>query len=250
MSTSSLNISASQTGTAYTSDLNAALLAINSCHSGNTAPITEIVSGKFWLDTSGTNPVLKIYRNGWKSLFTLNATSVDMSINVVAAANVTATSTVSAANVTATSTVSAANVTASNNVTATGTVAAASVTATGTVSAANVTASNNITATNTVTAANVNTTSDIRLKTKVKTLENSLEKVLQLRGVSYTMNNETKIGVIAQEVQGVVPEVVTEGSDGYLSVAYGNLVGELIEAIKTQQSQIEELKERLTQNDL
>ena len=239
MSTSSLNISASQTGTAYTSDLNAALLAINSCHSGNTAPITEIVSGKFWLDTSGTNPVLKIYRNGWKSLFTLNATSVDMSINVVAAANVTATSTVSAA-----------NVTASNNVTATGTVAAASVTATGTVSAANVTASNNITATNTVTAANVNTTSDIRLKTKVKTLENSLEKVLQLRGVSYTMNNETKIGVIAQEVQGVVPEVVTEGSDGYLSVAYGNLVGELIEAIKTQQSQIEELKERLTQNDL
>ena len=239
MSTSSLNISASQTGTAYTSDLNAALLAINSCHSGNTAPITEIVSGKFWLDTSGTNPVLKIYRNGWKSLFTLNATSVDMSINVVAAANVTATSTVSAA-----------NVTASNNVTATGTVAAASVTATGTVSAANVTASNNITATNTVTAANVNTTSDIRLKTKVKTLENSLEKVLQLRGVSYTMNNETKIGVIAQEVQGVVPEVVTEGSDGYLSVAYGNLVGELIEAIKTQQSQIEELKERLTQNGL
>ena len=239
MSTSSLNISALQTGTAYTSDLNAALLAINSCHSGNTAPITEIVSGKFWLDTSGTNPVLKIYRNGWKSLFTLNATSVDMSINVVAAANVTATSTVSAA-----------NVTASNNVTATGTVAAASVTATGTVSAANVTASNNITATNTVTAANVNTTSDIRLKTKVKTLENSLEKVLQLRGVSYTMNNETKIGVIAQEVQGVVPEVVTEGSDGYLSVAYGNLVGELIEAIKTQQSQIEELKERLTQNGL
>ena len=239
MSTSSLNISASQTGTAYTSDLNAALLAINSCHSGNTAPITEIVSGKFWLDTSGTNPVLKIYRNGWKSLFTLNATSVNMSINVVAAANVTATSTVSAA-----------NVTASNNVTATGTVAAASVTATGTVSAANVTASNNITATNTVTAANVNTTSDIRLKTKVKTLENSLEKVLQLRGVSYTMNNETKIGVIAQEVQGVVPEVVTEGSDGYLSVAYGNLVGELIEAIKTQQSQIEELKERLTQNGL
>jgi hypothetical protein len=239
MSTSSLNISASQTGTAYTSDLNAALLAINSCHSGNTAPITEIVSGKFWLDTSGTNPVLKIYRNGWKSLFTLNATSVDMSINVVAAANVTATSTVSAANVTATSTVSAANVTASNNVTATGTV-----------SAANVNASNNITATNTVTAANVNTTSDIRLKTKVKTLENSLEKVLQLRGVSYTMNNETKIGVIAQEVQGVVPEVVTKGSDGYLSVAYGNLVGELIEAIKTQQSQIEELKERLTQNGL
>ena len=239
MSTSSLNISASQTGTAYTSDLNAALLAINSCHSGNTAPITEIVSGKFWLDTSGTNPVLKIYRNGWKSLFTLNATSVNMSINVVAAANVTATSTVSAA-----------NVTASNNVTATGTVAAASVTAIGTVSAANVNASNNITATNTVTAANVNTTSDIRLKTKVKTLENSLEKVLQLRGVSYTMNNETKIGVIAQEVQGVVPEVVTEGSDGYLSVAYGNLVGELIEAIKTQQSQIEELKERLTQNGL
>jgi hypothetical protein len=62
MSTTSINISAAQTGTAYTSDLNDALGALDTCHSGATAPTDEVLTGKFWLDTSATNPVLKIYR--------------------------------------------------------------------------------------------------------------------------------------------------------------------------------------------
>ena len=72
MSTASLSISAAQSGTDYTTDLNDALAAINSCHSGSTAPTNDLVAGKFWLDTSGADPILKVYRGAsWKALFTL-----------------------------------------------------------------------------------------------------------------------------------------------------------------------------------
>jgi len=89
MSTASLIIAANQTGLGFTADLNAGLEAINTCHSGSTAPTTDLVAGKFWLDTSGANPILKIYRNGWKSLFTLNTTTVDMNVNDILANDVT-----------------------------------------------------------------------------------------------------------------------------------------------------------------
>lgn len=91
MSTTSLVVDAAQTGLAYTADLNNALAAINTCHSGTTAPTDEVVAGKLWLDTSGAHPVLKIYRNGWKSLFTLNTTTVDMSIDSITSTGVTLT---------------------------------------------------------------------------------------------------------------------------------------------------------------
>jgi hypothetical protein len=58
--------------------------------------------------------------------------------------------------------------------------------------------------------------------------------------VSFTKQAEKGIGVIAQEVEKIIPEVVTDGE--YKSVAYGNMVGVLIEAIKEQQKQIDELK--------
>ena len=61
-----------------------------------------------------------------------------------------------------------------------------------------------------------------------------------MRGVSYTKQAEKGIGVIAQEIEKVLPEVVTDGE--YKSVAYVNIVGVLIEAIKEQQKQIDELK--------
>jgi hypothetical protein len=104
--------------------------------------------------------------------------------------------------------------------------------------------SGNVTATGDVTAY-----SDARLKTNVNTIEGALEKVLQMRGVTYvrTDNNDTaeKVGVIAQEIQQVLPQVVNENTDGYLTVSYGNIVGVLIEAIKEQQAQIDELKAKL-----
>jgi len=98
----------------------------------------------------------------------------------------------------------------------------------------------NITATGTVQGAEVTATSDERLKSDIETIDNALDKVMNMRGVSYTKQAEKGVGVIAQEIEKVLPEVVSDGE--YKSVAYGNIVGVLIEAIKEQQKQIDELK--------
>lgn len=79
--------------------------------------------------------------------------------------------------------------------------------------------------------------SDMRWKEHVKTIDNSLEKVNKLRGVSFEWKDKAKgdgkqIGLIAQEVEKVFPEVVSEDNEGYKSVAYDKLVGVLVEAVK------------------
>lgn len=92
--------------------------------------------------------------------------------------------------------------------------------------------------------------SDLRWKTNVRPIENSLEKVMKMRGVTYEWRNDrhknfpsgTYVGLIAQEVEQVVPYVVVSDRDGYKSVEYARLVGVLIEAIKTQQQEINALK--------
>ena len=86
--------------------------------------------------------------------------------------------------------------------------------------------------------------SDVRVKENIKTIDNALEKVNKLRGVEFNKigSEEKSIGVIAQEIEKVLPEVVKEDDKGMKSVAYGNIVGVLIEAIKDQQKQIDELK--------
>ena len=86
--------------------------------------------------------------------------------------------------------------------------------------------------------------SDERLKTNVKTLDG--KKVLDMRGVEFEKDGQKGSGVIAQELEKVAPELVHEGE--YKSVAYGNLVGYLIEAVKEQQEQINKLTDRI--NDL
>ena len=96
---------------------------------------------------------------------------------------------------------------------------------------------------------NVTAFSDERLKENVQTIEGALDKVLQMRGVTYKFKSELNdgqrgTGVIAQEMQQVMPEVVQDGE--YLSVAYGNLVGVLIESIKELKAEIEELKNGAT----
>jgi hypothetical protein len=89
--------------------------------------------------------------------------------------------------------------------------------------------------------------SDARVKENVETIPNALDKVKAMRGVGYNKIGEKKrsIGVIAQEMLEVMPEAVHKDDSGMYSVAYGNLVGVLIEAMKEQQSQIDELKARL-----
>jgi len=90
-------------------------------------------------------------------------------------------------------------------------------------------------------------TSDRRVKEHIKTIQDALAKVKALRGVSFNkIGSETpKIGVIAQEVKEIIPEVVEQDNDGFYAVSYGALVGLLIEAIKEQQIQIEELKAKI-----
>ena len=83
-------------------------------------------------------------------------------------------------------------------------------------------------------ATDFNSLSDINSKDNINTLNNALEKVLQLRGVSFTWrdNERPAIGVIAQEVEQIVPEVVHTNEEGIKSVSYDSLVALLIEALK------------------
>jgi hypothetical protein len=92
--------------------------------------------------------------------------------------------------------------------------------------------------------------SDVRKKTDIVTIDNALEKVINLRGVYYTRIDDVargrQTGVIAQEINEVLPEVVTYAADvDEYGVSYGNIVGVLIEAIKEQQLQIEKLQNKL-----
>jgi hypothetical protein len=107
--------------------------------------------------------------------------------------------------------------------------------------------SGDATASGAITAGgNITAYSDLRLKANIKTIDNALSKVQAIRGVTYNRTDIEKdrryAGVIAQEVEAVLPEVVIEDNAGIKTVAYGNMVGLLIEAIKEQQTQIEELK--------
>ena len=90
---------------------------------------------------------------------------------------------------------------------------------------------------------NVTAFSDARLKSDIKTLDGS--KVYAMRGVSYTTNGEAGSGVVAQELEQVASELVIDNDDGYKSVAYGNLVGYLIEAVKDQKAIIDDLTKRI-----
>ena len=105
----------------------------------------------------------------------------------------------------------------------------------------------NFTATGNVTAY-----SDIRLKENITPITNAVEKVNQINGVTYNRtdldDSEKRFaGVIAQEVEQVLPEVVDTDDQGIKNVAYGNMVGLLIEAIKEQSAQINAQQEQINQ---
>ena len=86
--------------------------------------------------------------------------------------------------------------------------------------------------------------SDVRVKENIKTIDNSLEKVSKLRGVEFNKigDNKKSIGVIAQDVQKVIPELVRENENGMLSMRHQGIAPILIEAIKELKAEIEELK--------
>ena len=94
--------------------------------------------------------------------------------------------------------------------------------------------------------------SDMRLKKNIETLQDVLGKLEQIRGVSFEYKDQekytqgAKIGVIAQEINKVYPELVTTGDDGFLQVDYTQLTGILIQAVKEQQKQMEAMKAKLS----
>ncbi len=92
--------------------------------------------------------------------------------------------------------------------------------------------------------------SDSRLKINLEPIENALEKVLTLDAVTFNWNdlatdkdlNAREAGVIAQQVQNILPEVVTQRDNGYLAVRYEKLVPLLIQAIKELNEKVEQLE--------
>ena len=110
---------------------------------------------------------------------------------------------------------------------------------------------------NILASGNITAYSDIRYKKNIETITSPLKKICAMRGIEYTRieTEEKEIGVIAQEVEKIVPELVkiTDIKDNNTStelknirsMKYGNCVGLLIEAIKEQQMQIEELKKEI-----
>ena len=100
---------------------------------------------------------------------------------------------------------------------------------------------------NFIATGDVTTNSDERLKENVETIDNALDKVSKLRGVYFDMKARPgvrKVGLIAQEVEEVLPEVVSTDSEGdkIKSVAYANVVGLLVEAIKELKDEVDHLK--------
>lgn len=103
----------------------------------------------------------------------------------------------------------------------------------------NISVSGSVTATGDITAY-----SDARLKADVETITGALDRVRKLRGVTFSRRETGNrgVGLIAQELALIVPEAVMTHEDGLLSVAYGNLVGVLIEAVKDLADKVERLE--------
>ena len=97
----------------------------------------------------------------------------------------------------------------------------------------------------------ISTISDSRLKTDIRVIDNALNKLASLSGITYknigsieTAKRQT--GLLAQDVNQILPEAVTIDNDGYYNIAYGNLAGLIIESIKDLKNQVESIKTRLS----
>jgi hypothetical protein len=95
-------------------------------------------------------------------------------------------------------------------------------------------------------ASNFNSLSDANKKKDIVTITDPITKVIGLRGVSFRWkeNDVSAMGLIAQEVEMIIPDVVSTSSSGEKSVSYDSIIGLLVEAIKDQQNQINELKKQ------
>jgi hypothetical protein len=209
--------------------------------SGNSATASNPASGGTFITSSNI---------GSQSVsFATNATNATNAVNATTAASCSGNaatasnpsgggSFITSLNIGGQSVSSAVNATNATN--ATNAINATNATTATTANALN--ASNNYNVASLTASGNITAFSDERLKSDIQTFSNALATIQALRGVSYIKDGKAQIGVIAQEVQKVLPQVVQDNDNSYLSVAYGNMVGVLIEAVKELKVEIEELK--------
>ena len=207
---------ANDAGAAVRARINEIVAALQSTSAGTSAPAAT-VAGMLWVDTSVSPPVLRrrnATNTGWDALLDAAGNLAGLANTAVARANL-----------------------------GLGTMAQKSA-ADYDATIAEKASLSGATFTGVVTAPNFVSSSDARLKTEVETIVGALVLVGSLRGVRFTMDGSRQIGVIAQEVEAVLPEVVrADAQSGQLSVAYGNIVGLLIEAIKELAARVAALEE-------
>ncbi len=125
------------------------------------------------------------------------------------------------------------------NIRSSGMVSAADINATGTLVVDGTSTLKNVNCSVVVATGDVTAFSDERLKSKIKTLDGT--RAFEMRGVSYEKDGQQGSGVIAQEIEKIAPELINNNGE-YKAVAYGNIVGYLIEAVKHLKEEVEELK--------
>lgn len=209
---------ANDAGAAVRARINEIFAALQSTSAGALAP-SATVAGMLWVDTSVSPPVLRrrnATNTGWDALLDAAGNLAGLANTAVARANLGLGSMAQK---------SAADYDAA---------------------VAEKAALSGATFTGVVTAPNFVSSSDARLKAEVETIVGALALLGSLRGVRFTMDGSRQIGVIAQEVEAVLPEVVrADGQTGRLSVAYGNITGLLIEAVKELAARVADLEGRL-----
>ena len=215
--TSSFTI-ANDAGAAVRARINEVIAALQSTSAGASAP-SATVAGMLWVDTSPSPPVLRrrnATNTGWDVL-------LDAAGNLAGLANTA---------------VARTNLGLGSMATKSAAEYDAAIAAKAALSGAMFTG--------VVTAPNFVSSSDAQLKSDVETIVDALALVSALRGVRFTMDGSRQIGVIAQEVEPVLPEVVRNNDTGQLSVAYGNITGLLIEAVKELTARVAKLEGNAT----
>ncbi len=195
---------ANDAGAAVRARINEVISALQSTNAGGSAP-SATVAGMLWVDTSVSPPVLRrrnATNTGWDAL-------LDTAGNLAGLANTA---------------LARGNLGLGSMATRSAADYDAAIAARAPLSGAAFTG--------VVSAPNFVSVSDARRKSGIETIPDALALVSALRGVRFCMDGTRQIGVIAQELEPIVPELVQADAAGQLSVAYGNLTGLLIEAVK------------------
>jgi hypothetical protein len=206
---------ANDAGAAVRARINEVIAALQSTSAGASAP-SATVAGMLWVDTSVSPPVLRrrnATNTGWDALLDAAGNMAGLANTAMARSNL-----------------------------GLGTMATKSAAGYDTAIAAKAELAG-ATFTGVVTAPNFVSSSDARLKSDVETIADALSLICALRGVRFTMDGDRQIGVVAQEVEPILPEVVRADQAGQLSVAYGNITGLLIEAVKELTARVAALEE-------